>query len=199
MIYNKRVMTNTLITSTKNTTFEEIFNFLTYESTSTRMKCLNITPCSTTKNGNPVSALSFSGIRVISYPHLTMLARRFVENFPDEIEIKVKGYVDETGHAQITTALPEIYQRFVFGKENIEFCSNGNIKVSLKYHIVPSSEEGFLGNIKNVAYNNMTSSMESYFIDLYQEKRKACFNTESLVKINDMRDLETHLKSKKLT
>lgn len=187
-------MTNTLITSTKNTTFEEVFNFLTYESSSTRMKCLHVVSVSRTRSDKSiVPALSFKGVRVISYPNLTMMARRFIENFPDEIEIKVKGYVDETGHGQITTTLPEVYERFVHGKESIDFCADGSIKASLKYHIIPSTEEGFLGNIKNKAYNSMTASMESFFIDLYQEKRKACFNVTPIAKIQNLEDLKKQI------
>lgn len=192
-------MTNTLITSTKNTTFEEVFNFLTYESSSTRIKCLHVTDVSSTRSDKSIApALSFKGIRVISYPNLTMMARRIVENFPDEIEIKVKGYVDETGHSQITTVLPEAYQRFVHGKESIDFCSDGSIKVSLKYHIIPSTEEGFLGNIKNKAYNSMTASMESFFTDLYHEKRKVCFNAAPIAKIQNLEDLKKQITEYKI-
>lgn len=194
-------MTNTLITSTKNTSFEEVFNFLTYESSSTRMKCFHVVPTTNVRQVQkvlqaPSTALTFSGVRIISYPNLTMMARRFVQDFPDEIEIKVKGYIDETGHAQITTVLPEAYQKFVHGKESIDFCSNKTIKVSLRYYIVPSTEEGFLGSIKNKAYNGMTASMESFFTELYQEKRKACFNAKPVVKIQNIEELRKQLKPK---
>lgn len=156
--------------STKNSIFQEVFSFLTYESSSTQMKSLQIVPTS--------KGFNFYGIRIISYPNLTMMARKFVENFPDEIEIKVKGYIDETGHARITTILPESYKKYASGVEIIDFYpkKEDNIKVSLKYNIVQADEEGIMGAFRNGVYNGMVEKLESYFIDLYKEKRKNCFN-----------------------
>lgn len=185
-------MANIISLSTKNTVFEEVFNFLTYESSSTKIESLRLF---LKPEGDPMNkGIGFSAIRIISYPNLTVMARNFVEGFPENIEIKVKGYIDETGHARITTSLPEIYQKYVYGKEVIDFYPDGRIKVSLKYHIVPANEEGIMGSFRNGVYNGMTEKIESYLIELYKEKRKNLFNNEVVNKIKDLEELKNRLK-----
>lgn len=165
--------------------FQEVYNMLTYRSTTSTLSKLTLTPITEAKK------LYFIGERIVYIPFLQKISSMF----PEEIRLKIRGNIDSTGKAEILYELPEEYKDYVLGQERIRISPNDNtgkasISVQLLYTIVESEGSGSIfDSIKNRAYSSMISAAESHVMLLYSSKRGMVFGQPCPHKIETIEDL----------
>lgn len=176
------MFTNTLSIRTANTPFEEIFNLLTFESSTTKTTKQIMSP-----SPDELGIYHYSAVLLVEVP----LAEKI--GIPSKIYIGLRGQIDSLGNSLTLISIPDQYKNYLEAIEIINITSNGNIKIDLKYIIKEMNDtSSILSTIKSNTYNNMVSSMKSHIMSLYETKRKICFCRESPCKINDIESLIRH-------
>lgn len=156
--------------SSNNTTFEEVYNLLRYQSSSTKMVNLTLTEITSQER------IYFTGERQVKVP----FADRLGSMAPEEIKISINGYIGRDNCAKISYNLPKEYSQYLVGQEEIKITPQDDkihIHLKLKYSVVESKEPmSMLETIKAKAYSSMVNTIESNFLTLYTSKRGIVFN-----------------------
>ena len=148
------------------------------------MKNINITKSS--KEG-----FFFEGLRITKVPFVDKL--RYY-NPPSEIDIEVRGYIDNLGNFEIVYNIPNTFSEYIQGKEKISKKHNETIvKTELTYRVIESEESGMFSSFKNIAYNKLVESIEPQFKAMYLSRRGYAFDNESDVIITDFNSLKMHI------
>lgn len=153
---------------TTNSVYEELYNFLKYSSNSTRLFNIIIYPSS--ESGK----IKFTAQRLIMIP----LAEKFPGVLPEKISLDVSGSIDSKGKLEIETHIPDVYSKYIIGRERIIMVNNV-IAVNLEYTISIVEADyttSMLTYIKSCSYNTAIFALESHILALYEAKKGTVFN-----------------------
>jgi hypothetical protein len=173
--------TNSMVLKTSNSSYEELYNFLTYKTSSTSPKEIVMNSSST--NGK----IYYSGYRTVNVPFAEKIGS------PSEIDICVRGHIDTYGNSVTKFSTPEKYKKNVDAEETIHIFKDGTIRINLKYTVYSLEDTGsIMGSIKSRAYNSMLYTIESHIMSMYSTKRSLCFSKDPEYKIQTLDEFAKH-------